>query len=150
MLRVRKAMAADGPAVVDLIRALAHFESLEPPSPEAEERLLSDAFADPPRFELWVAEADDQLVAYAVTFATYSTFRGRPTLYLEDLFVHPKARRKGVATAMMNRLRGEAEARGCGRFEWMVLNWNQNAISLYEKLGATLLPDWQLCRIDLR
>jgi len=146
---VRKATAADGPAVLALIRALAHFESLDPPTAEAEGRILRDAFADPPRFELWVAEESAELVAYAVCFTTYSTFRGQPTLFLEDLFVHPKARCKGVATAMMKHLRGEAEAHGCGRFEWMVLNWNQNAIALYEKLGAEVLPDWRLCRIDL-
>ena len=149
MARVRRATTADGPAFIALVRSLAAFEKLAPPTEQACADLLRDAFADPPRFELWVAERDDDVIAYAVTFATYSTFRARPTLFLEDLFVHPDARRAGVATAMLKHLRAVAEERGCGRFEWMVLDWNQDAITLYEKVGAAVMPQWQLCRVDL-
>jgi len=88
-------------------------------------------------------------VAYAAHFMTYSTFRARPTLFLEDLFVHPKARRRGIATAMMARLRALAEERGCGRFEWFVLDWNKDAQVLYEGIGAKQIPSWVLCRVDL-
>ncbi len=146
---VRRAVAADGPAYVALVRALASFESLPPPDDAAAARLVDDAFADPPRYELWVAEADGALVAYAATFTTYSTFLARPTLYLEDIFVHPDARRRGVASAVLARLRQEAEARGCGRFEWMVLDWNRDAQALYAGLGAEEHPAWRLWRVTL-
>lgn len=151
-MQIRPATAADGPAIVALIRALAEFEKLPPPDAAAEERLLRDAFATtPPRIEFWVAEDDTGgVVAYAGCFETYSTFRARPSLYLEDLFVHPSARRRGVARRMLACLREEAERRGCGRFEWTVLEWNEDAKALYRGIGAEVLPDWQLVRLDLR
>ncbi len=148
-LIVRRAVPQDGPAYVALVRALAAFEQLPGPDPAAEARLIADAFADPPRYELWVADRDGALVAYAVTFATYSTFLARPTLYLEDLFVHPDARRAGVASAILARLRAEAEARGCGRFEWMVLDWNTDAQQLYAGIGAEEQAAWRLWRVTL-
>jgi GNAT superfamily N-acetyltransferase len=148
-LVVRRAVPADGPAYVALVRALAAFEALPPPDEDACARLVADAFADPPRYELWVGERDGAIVAYAVTFTTYSTFRARPTLFLEDLFVHPQARRAGVARAILARLRQEAAARGCGRFEWMVLDWNQDAQALYAGIGAEEQPAWRLWRVTL-
>lgn len=149
MIEVRRATLADGPAYLGLVRALAAFEKLPPPDDAAAARLVADAFTTPPRYELWVAALDGVVVAYAVTFATYSTFRGKPTLFLEDLFVHPDARRRGVARAVLARLRSEAEARGCGRFEWMVLDWNEDAQTLYRAIGARPLTEWQLWRVDL-
>ena len=146
---VRRALPADGPAFLALVRALAAFESLPPPADDAAARLVADAFADPPRYELWVAEVDGAVAAYAATFMTYSTFRARPTLFLEDLFVHPDARRRGVATAVLARLRAEAEARGCGRFEWMVLDWNADAQRLYAGVGAEEHSAWRLWRVTL-
>jgi len=149
-MQIRPARERDGAAIIGLIRALADFEKLPSPEATAEARLLTDAFGTtPPRVELWVAEEDGVTLAYAATFMTYSTFRCRPTLFLEDLFVHPSARRRGVASAILARLREEAEARGCGRFEWMVLDWNVDAQALYEKIGATMLPEWRLVRVDL-
>jgi GNAT superfamily N-acetyltransferase len=151
-MHIRLATPADGPAIVGLIRALAEFEKLPPPDPAAEERLLRDAFAtNPPRVQFWVA-ADEQgeIVAYAACFETYSTFRARPSLYLEDLFVHPSARRRGLATRMLAHLREEAERRQCGRFEWTVLDWNEDAKALYQGIGAEILHDWKLVRLDLR
>jgi GNAT superfamily N-acetyltransferase len=148
-ISVRRATPADGPAYVRLVRALAEFEKLPPPDDAAAARLVADAFCDPPRYELWIAEDGSDVAAYAVTFATYSTFRGKPTLFLEDLFVHPDFRRRGVATAVLARLREEAEARGCGRFEWFVLDWNENAQQLYAGVGAKPLKEWQLWRVDL-
>ena len=151
---VRRAVPADAGAYLALVQALADFEKLPAPDAAARERLIADAFADPPRYELWVAalagEGSERVVAYAVTFTTYSTFLARPTLYLEDLFVHPDARRRGVATAVLARLRAEAKARGCGRFEWMVLDWNRDAQVLYEGIGARMLGEWRLMRVEVR
>jgi len=96
-----------------------------------------------------VAEVAGEISAYAVFFPTYSTFRARPTLFLEDLFVHPRARRQGVARAMLARLRTLAEERGCGRFEWNVLDWNVEAQALYASVGAKMMQAWRLCRVDL-
>ena len=149
-MNIRRASRQDGQAVVQLIRCLAEFEKLPPPDAAAEQRLIRDAFdAVPPRLELWVAEEEDRVLAYAACFETYSTFRARPTLFLEDLFVHPGARRRGVARRLLARLRDEAVGRGCGRFEWMVLDWNQDAKSLYQAIGAQTMADWRLMRVDL-
>jgi GNAT superfamily N-acetyltransferase len=146
---IRRALPADGPAFLSLVQALAEFEKLPPPDPAARERLLADAFATQPRYELWVADDEPGIVSYAVTFMTYSTFLAKPTLFLEDLFVHPNARRRGIATAMLARLRDDATERGCGRFEWNVLDWNEDAQKLYESVGAKMLGDWRLMRVLL-
>jgi GNAT superfamily N-acetyltransferase len=146
---VRRAVPADAPVYISLVRALAEFESLPGPDDAAAERLVADAFSDPPRYELWVAEVDGEVSAYAVTFMTYSTFRALPSLFLEDLFVHPRARRRGVASAVLARLRAEADARGCGRFEWFVLDWNVDAQKLYAGVGAEPHNDWRLWRVTL-
>ncbi len=169
-MNIRRAIASDGPAYLDLVCDLADFESLPRPDQAARERLLHDAFvADPPKYELWVAElptttltsdgenggseqvGDEraEVIAYAVTFTTYSTFLARPSLYLEDLFVHPRGRRRGVARALIEHLRSEAEHRGCGRFEWMVLDWNRDAQALYHRVGAEAKKEWLLMRIVL-
>ena len=148
-IQIRRAVPDDGPAYISLVRALADFEKLDPPDAAACQRLLDDAFCDPPLYRLWVAELDGEVVCYAVTFPTYSTFLAKPTLWLEDIFVHPNARRRGVATAVLAHLRSEAEATGCGRMEWSVLDWNTGALTLYERIGATLLHDWRICRLVL-
>src|SRR5207249_11518171 len=101
---IRPARAADGPAFVGLVRALAEFEKLPGPSEAAAARLLEDAFGERPRYELLVAEKDGRVVAYAAFFPTYSTFLARPALYLEDIFVHPDARGAGIASALMRAL----------------------------------------------
>lgn len=150
-MQIRRAVRDDGPAIVDLIRCLAEFEKLPPPDAAAGARLLRDAFdAAPPRFELWVADEGGRVVGYAACFESYSTFRALPTFFLEDLFVHPSARRQGIATRMLAELRAEAERRGCGRFEWYVLRWNTAAKALYRGVGAEILADWELVRVELR
>jgi GNAT superfamily N-acetyltransferase len=128
---------------------LSEFENLPGPDDAACARLLEDAFGPRPRFELMVAELDGAVVAYAVSFITYSTFLARPTLFLEDIFVHPEARRRGVARALVESLRRRAADLGCGRFEWMVLDWNADALAFYEGLGAERLDSWRLHRITL-
>jgi len=148
-MQIRPAVRADGPAFLGLVKALADFEKLDPPPPEVAERMLAHTFGEPKHFDLWVTELDGAVVAYAVTFHTYSTFRALPTLFLEDLFVHPDARRRGVARAMLDYLKQVAVDRGCGRFEWMVLDWNEDAKQLYDGYGAKRLPQWELYRYDV-
>ena len=145
-LTVRQATPDDGPAFIGLVRALADFEKLPGPTEEAAGRLLQDGFGPTARFTLTVGELDGEVVAYAVTFPTYSTFLALPTLFLEDIFVHPRARRRGVASAMMQHLVEVARAGGYGRFEWMVLDWNTGAQFLYDGLGAQRLDSWRLYR----
>jgi GNAT superfamily N-acetyltransferase len=145
-MEIRRAVPADGPAFIELVQALADFEKLPGPDAAARERLLADAFGEAAKYDLWVAEDGGQVVAYAVTFPTYSTFLGRPGLWLEDLFVHPDARRRGIATAMLEHLERVAIERGCGRFEWTVLDWNADAQRFYEGMGAEIMSEWRLVR----
>jgi GNAT superfamily N-acetyltransferase len=144
---IRPLTAADVPAFLDLIEALAEFEHLPGPDAEARARLTADAVADPPRFRVLLAEAAGRAIGYAVYFLTYSTFLARPTLYLEDVFVLEPERRSGVGTAFLRALAAEALEQDCGRLEWQVLTWNAPAISFYEKLGATRLTDWHGYRL---
>jgi GNAT superfamily N-acetyltransferase len=146
--RVRSARPADGPAVVALVRGLAAFERLPPPDDAAAARLVEHAFGPRPRFDLLVAEVDDAVRAYALFFETYSTFRAAPSLFLEDLFVDPGARRRGIGRAMMHELARVAVGRGCERFEWTVLDWNADAQRFYRSLGAHLLGEWEVCRLE--
>src|SRR2546428_2231262 len=145
---IRPAQRADGPALVRLVRALADFEKLPPPDDEAARRLIEHAFGARPRFDVLVAEVDAQVRAYALFFETYSTFRAAPSLWLEDLFVDPAVRGRGIGTALMREVAGIAVARGCHRFEWAVLDWNERAHAFYRTLGARLLGEWQVCRLE--
>ena len=139
---LRRARPADGPRFLALVQELAAYEKLPGPAPDAEARLLEDAFGPRPRYDLFLAELDGAVVAYAVVFETYSTFLAKPVLHLEDLYVTPSARRHGVATAMMRFLAAEALRRGCGRLTWVVLDWNVDAQRFYERMGATRWKDW--------
>jgi GNAT superfamily N-acetyltransferase len=145
---IRPATPADKDTIYGLIVALAEYERLPPPDAQARERLFADAFGPRPRFEIFLAELGDQVVGYAFIFETYSTFLALPTLYLEDLFVLQEYRKHGVGHAIMRFLAQEALKRGCGRLDWNVLDWNENAIRFYQRLGAEHLPDWQLYRLD--
>jgi GNAT superfamily N-acetyltransferase len=147
-LRVRQAAPADGPALLELVTALADYEKLPPPDAHARERLLRDGFGPVPRFELLFGELDGRPVAYALYFFTYSSFLARPTLYLEDLFVLPEARRHGMGGAMLRALAERALAADCGRMEWAALTWNRLAIDFYERLGAKALEEWRTFRLD--
>ena len=145
---IRVGAPSDGAAFIALVRALAIFERLPGPDDAAAARLLDHAFGPRPRFELRVVELAGELVAYAVFFETYSTFLARPSLFLEDLFVQEAARGRGIGKALLVHLAGLAVARGCGRFEWTVLDWNENAGSFYRGLGARILTEWKICRLD--
>jgi len=146
-IAIRRAQAKDAGTLLELIRALAQYEHLEPPDAEAEARLIEDAFGPQPRFEAYLVSIDTGDVGYAIVFETYSTFLARPTLYLEDLFIRPEARRQGAGTVLLQYLAAEAVARGCGRMEWAVLDWNDLAQGVYRRIGATILQEWRLCRL---
>jgi GNAT superfamily N-acetyltransferase len=143
---IRAAEARDLPSVVGLIRALADFEKLPGPD-EAAARRIGEHFAAG-RFSLLVAEADAQVIGYALYVFTYTTFVAQPSLYLEDLFVHPDARGHGIGERFMRRLAAEAVRHDCGRFEWTVLDWNVRAQKFYRSLGAELLDEWRVCRVS--
>lgn len=146
-VHIRRAEREDAPVFIELVRALAEYERLPPPDVEAEARLIEDGFGVTPRFEGYLAELDGEAVGYAIIFETYSSFLARPTLYLEDLFVRPDARRRGVGQAVLRYLAAEALSRGCGRMEWTVLDWNELAQSVYRRVGAAMLDEWRICRL---
>jgi GNAT superfamily N-acetyltransferase len=145
--RLRPAAPADAVALVGLIGELAEFERLTHLMEVTPERLAAHLFGPRPAAEAVVAERDGRLVAFALYFANFSTFLGRPGLYLEDLYVQPQERGRGTGRALLEHLGALAVERGCGRFEWSVLDWNVDAIRFYEGMGATLLPDWRICRV---
>ncbi len=145
---IRPAEPADIDQVIGLIRGLAAFEKLPGPDAAAAARFHTDFAAVPPRFHLLVAEEEGECVACALYFFTYSTFLARPTLYLEDLFVRPDRRSRGTGRAMIETLARIAVESGCGRFEWTVLDWNERAQKFYRSLGARILSEWQICRVD--
>jgi GNAT superfamily N-acetyltransferase len=139
---------ADVPVIPALIRALATHEK-EPQAVVAPEAsLLRDGFGERPLFQVTMAEWEGQPVGFAFWFLTYSTWRGQPTLFLEDLFVVPEARGKGVGKALMTFLARTALDHGCARFMWNVLDWNQPSIDFYESLGAKVLREWLTVRLD--
>ncbi len=139
---VRRAMPGDAETLLDLITALADFEKLPPPDEAARARLVEHGFGERPRFEVFLAEVGGQAVGYTISFETYSTFLAQPTFFLEDLFVLPAYRGHGAGLALFRNCVAEAHRRECGRMEWMVLDWNENAIRFYERLGAARLNDW--------
>ena len=145
--RLRPAELKDVVAIVGLIRGLAEFEKLTHLLQVTPEKLRPHLFGPKPAAEAFVAEANGEVVAFALFFTNFSTFLGQPGIYLEDLFVTPTHRGRGIGEAMLTRLAKLAVERGCGRFEWSVLDWNENAIRFYERMGATVMPDWRICRI---
>ncbi|MEP7343509.1 MAG: GNAT family N-acetyltransferase [Acidobacteriota bacterium] len=145
---IRRAKPSDGDAFIRLVIGLADYESLPPPDAAGQQRLLEDAFGQRKRFDLLLAEVGGQAVGYAVIFETYSTFLARPKLYLEDLFVNPKFRGCGAGLALFNACAQEAVQRGCARMQWTVLDWNDPAISFYQRLGAQHEKTWHTYSLD--
>jgi len=126
---------------------LAEFEKLTHLFIATEDGLRDALFGARPSAEAIVAERDGKMIGYALFFHNYSTFLGRRGLYLEDLYVQPTERGTGLGSKMLRYLAALAVERQCGRFEWSVLDWNQPAIDFYQKMGATVLPDWRVVRI---
>ncbi len=135
------------PAIHGMIRELAQYEKLEHLMSGSAQALETELFAVQPVIEAVVALADETPAGFALYFHNYSTFLARKGLYLEDLYVRPAHRRRGIGRALLIHLARLAVARGCGRFEWSVLDWNQTAIQFYEGLGASLLPEWCIARV---
>lgn len=132
--------------MVGLVRALARYEKLTPPSPAAAKRLTRDIGR---RLRALIAHENGRAIGYALYFFAYSSFLARPTLYIEDLFILPGFRRQGAGRKMFEALRRKAEAEGCGRMEWIVLAWNKPALRFYKKLGAERLGGWVPMRLTL-
>ena len=144
---LRPAVPRDVPAIVGLIRELAVYERLEHMMQATPEKLLPHLFGERPVAEAVVAEIDGSVVGFALFFTNFSTFLAQPGLYLEDLYVQPAHRRTGLGQALLKHLGALAVQRGCGRFEWSVLDWNEDAIRFYERMGATVMSDWRICRV---
>lgn len=145
---LRPGSREDVPLVLELIRELARYERAPDDVVATEDDLLRDGFGPAPLFRTLIAELDGVPVGFALFFLAYSTWRGRPTLYLEDLFVRPGARGRGVGRAFMRALAAEAVRLGCGRFVWQVLDWNEPSLRFYESLGAVVVREWLTCRLE--
>jgi len=147
---IRSARPADLATILGLIRGLADYEKLSGEVVATEELLRRSLFPDngaAPMAYCVLAEADGTAAGFALYFFNFSTFLARPGLYLEDLFVRPEFRGRGIGKALLLHLAKLANARGCGRMEWTVLDWNQPAIEFYESLGARRMKEWQICRL---
>ena len=147
-LVVRSARKSDARYFVHLVRELAAYEKLEPPGAGETRKLVRDGFGKNRRYSLLMAFRGEEAVGYCVYFMTYSTFLARPTLYVEDIFVSADERRSGVGSRMFLKIIDIAAKKGCGRIEWMVLNWNEPAISFYDGMGAQALDGWRHYRLD--
>lgn len=148
MIEIRIPSLDDAETFLDLIDELADYEELGRPEPGARERLVRDGFHDPRKYTPYLLYLDGEAVGYAMTFYTYSSFLALPTLYLEDIFVRPAARGRGVGRAAFRFLARRAVEEGCGRMEWVVLDWNQLAIDFYERMGARRMSEWHTYRLD--
>jgi GNAT superfamily N-acetyltransferase len=146
-LRIRSAASEDVPLILRLIRELAQYEKLLHEVVATEEALHRHLFGAKAMAEVLIAEWQGQAAGFALFFHNYSTFLAKPGIYLEDLFVSPEFRGHGIGRALLQHIAGLAIDRGCGRFEWAVLAWNQPAIGFYRNLGAREMSDWRIYRV---
>jgi len=144
---IRPATAADVPIILELIRALATYERAPNEVTATEDGLSKVLFGEKPAAEVLLAFENETAVGFAVFFQNFSTWLGRPGLYLEDLFVRPEDRGKGYGRALLIHLAKIARDRGCGRMEWAVLDWNEPAIQFYRKLGGKPMDEWTVFRL---
>jgi GNAT superfamily N-acetyltransferase len=144
---LRPATRDDVPVIAELIRGLARYEKLEDQVEMTEALLAAGLFGERPYAEVVLAEEDGLAVGFALFFHNFSTFLGRPGIYLEDLFVLPEHRGRGIGRTLLAHLARLAVERGCGRLEWAVLDWNREAIGFYERLGARPLSEWTVYRL---
>jgi GNAT superfamily N-acetyltransferase len=146
-IRIERATERDVPLILRLIQGLAEYEKLAHEMTATEAGLRETLFGVRPAADVIIAYAGDTPAGFALFFPNYSTFLGKPGLYLEDLFVLPEWRGHGLGLALMKRLAAIAVERGCGRFEWSVLDWNEPAIGFYKSLGARLMDGWSIVRL---
>ena len=149
-LTIRSARPADSALVFALVRELADYEKLAAAVDATEAQIAAALFAPEPRLFCDIAEWEGAPAGIAVWFLNFSTFRGRPGLYLEDIFVRPTFRRRGIGKALLMRLAKRCVDAGYARFEWAVLDWNAPAIDFYRSFGAEILGDWRICRLSGR
>lgn len=147
MLNIRSATEADTPLILEFIRGLAEYERLADRVVVTEAVLRESLFGRRQYAEVLIAEADGDPAGFALFFHNFSTFIGRPGIYLEDLFVKPEYRGSGYGKALLVRLAAIARERNCGRVEWAVLNWNKPAIDFYESIGAVPMTEWTVYRL---
>ncbi len=147
--QIRPLTEKDIPAFLDLVQGLADYESLPGPDAEGRDRMARDALANPPRFQVLLAERGGRVIGYSLFYYTYSTFLARPTLYIEDIFVLPAERGNGTGHLFFRELAREAVRQGCGRMEWSALHWNKPALDFYEGLGARQMTEWCLLRMTV-
>jgi GNAT superfamily N-acetyltransferase len=145
--RIEIAAARDVPVILELIKGLAAYEKLAHEVIATEEGLRESLFGARRVAEVLIGYAGREAAGFAVFFHNYSTFLGRPGIYLEDLFVLPEWRRRGLGTLLLRRIAQIAVVRGCGRLEWSVLDWNEPAIAFYKKLGAGAMDEWTVYRV---
>ena len=148
MILVREASAADVALILAFIRELAEYERLSHEVVATEDGVRESLFGERPYAEVLIAEHDGSPAGFALFFHNYSTFLGRPGIYLEDLYVRPEFRGAGIGKKLLVRLARLARSRGCGRLEWWVLDWNEPSIGFYEKLGAVPMDDWTVYRVS--
>ena len=146
-LTIRPATKSDVPVILELIRALASYERAPEQVIATEQGLVEVLFGKKPAAEVLLALENDRPVGFAIFFHNFSTWVGRPGLYLEDLFIRPDDRGKGYGRALLVHLAKIARDRGCGRMEWSVLDWNEPAINFYRKLGAKPMHEWTVFRL---
>jgi GNAT superfamily N-acetyltransferase len=147
VIAIRAATRSDVPLLKEFICALAEYEKLGHECFVTEEKLERTLFGDKPAAEALIALMDGTPAGFALFFQNYSTFRAQPGLYLEDLFVKPELRRRGIGQALFRRLAQIACERGCGRFEWSALDWNTPAIEFYKRRGAQAMSEWTVYRL---
>ena len=145
---IRPATPADLPLIAELIRALAEYEKLAEEVRFDEAKLGEKLFGERPYAEVLIGEVDGAAMGFALFFHNFSTFEGRPGIYLEDLFVRPEALGKGLGKALLAELARIAVERDCARLEWWVLDWNEPSIGFYESLGARPMDEWTVMRVD--
>lgn len=147
-LVIRKAEASDSGLILEFIRALAVYEKLEHEVVADEKVIRENLFGAKAKTEVLIAERDGEPAAFALFFQNFSTFLGKPGIYLEDLYVHAHLRGLGIGKVLLKYIAQIAFERGCGRFEWSVLDWNKPAIDFYESLGAKPMSEWTVYRLN--
>ncbi len=147
-LQIRPAQPQDAALVLNLIRDLAAYEKLAHEVVATEQDIRKALFGEKPVAECLIAELDGAAIGFALFFHNFSTFTGKPGLYLEDLYIKPEFRGRGYGRKLLAHLAGLAKQRGCARFEWAVLDWNTPAIRFYESLGAKIMQQWKINRLS--